>query len=242
MTDYEVISEYVMTSKTYKIKNNFNDPLYMNDNRFNYYLKILACQFSNVVPNVETTLLTNGDKIADPGIYDITELVTNYNQYNNGTITINSNIGKLILTNTTANNITITTDNFLTSKFGGFSNITLPYTLAPGASLTAANTPIIQDYNFFVLACGNVTGYTYTSIEGSPFLPCNTIYTFPSNIAAFHIRNWTAIQALEFKLDSQVLNYLEFEIKDGLQRSLSIVPGAQSDFSITCQVIKKKRL
>lgn len=244
MNDYEIVSQYVMTSNdSFVLNQTFSNPLYMDTQHYNYYLKVLALQFSNTVPNVTTTLSTNGTVIATPGIYDITNLVDAYNTNSAtlGTLKLNSSTGKLTLENTTGATLTITTDNFLTSEICGFT-FSLPYSMAAGASTTAANIVKISDYNFFVLKSNNISGYTMVSNDNGPFVPTDIIYIVSSAIPALSFRDWVSMQPIQFKLDSQVLNYLNFELCDAFNRKLSILPGATSDFSVVAQIVKCRKI
>jgi hypothetical protein len=243
-SNYEVVAQFIMSNDDgFKLNQTFSDPLYLDITNYNYYLKVLSLQFSNVVPNITDTLSTNGTTIVEPGIYEVENLVDAYNVNSNtlGTLSINTSTGKLSLTNTTGASLTIISDNFLTSSVCGFS-LTLPFTLADGANITAANIVKISEYNFFVLKSTNVNGYTRTSRNSGPFLPTDIIYTITSAIPALAFKTWVSMQPIQFKIDSQVLNYLNFELCDAFNRTLDILPGASTDFCVVSQIVKCKKM
>lgn len=230
----EVISQFIMTSHDFKIHQSFNSPIYMDKNRYNYYIRLLQVQFSNVVPNVDSNQYVEGQLICEPGIYNIDDLMSRYNTLSYGKLTLNNNTGRLILTNDTGSTLTITSSNFLSSYI---CNFTLPITLNNNQSITANAIVKIQEYNYFVLNSGNISGYTYTSLDKAPFQSCTSIWPFSSAMNPFQFKTWTAVQPIEFTLDGQMLNYLDFEIKDAFGRDIKVLLG-ESDFMITCQIVK----
>jgi hypothetical protein len=232
--DKEVISQFIMTSHDFKIHQTFNSPIYLDKNRYNYYIRLLQVQFSNVVPNVDSNQYVEGQLICEPGIYSIDDLMTKYNALNYGNLTLNNNTGRLILTNDTGSTLTINNSNFLSSYI---CNFTLPITLSNNQSITANAIVKIQEYNYFVLNSGNISGYTYTSLDKTPFQSCTTIWPFSSAMNPFQFKTWTAVQPIEFNLDGQMLNYLDFEIKDAFGRNIKVLLG-ESDFMVTCQIVR----
>lgn len=235
----EVISQFIMTSHDFKIHQSFNTPIYMDKLKYEYYIRLLQVQFSNVVPNVSENQYVEGQLICEPGIYSIEDLMTKYNALTYGNLSLNNNNGKLILTNDTGAALTITTSNFLSSSI---CNFTLPINLNVGQSITANKVVKIQEYNYFVLNSGNISGYTYTSLAKTPFQSCTSIWPFSSAMNPFQFKTWTAVQPIEFNLDGNMLNYLDFEIKDAFGREIKVLLG-ESDFMVTCQIIRApKRL
>ena len=53
----------------------------------------------------------------------------------------------------------------------------------------------------------------------------------------FQFKTWTAVQPIEFNLDGNMLNYLDFEIKDAFGREIKVLLG-ESDFMVTCQIVR----
>ena len=138
----EVISQFIMTSHDFKIHQSFNSPIYMDKNKYEYYIRLLQVQFSNVVPNVSENQYVEGQLICEPGIYSIEDLMAKYNALTYGKLSLNNNNGKLILTNDTGAALIITTSNFLSSNI---CNFTLPINLNIGQSITANKVVKIQD-------------------------------------------------------------------------------------------------
>lgn len=246
----EVVNQFIMESKTYKARQMFSIPLSMDNQRYNYYLRILNVQFSNVVPNVEVNQGINADgtdyTIVSPGIWKITNMIDEWNTLGIGELTWNDNTGLITLKNSTGSAIVYSNpgsgNNILSSDFFGFKNMTFPYTLNDGASITASQVGVVQKYNYFILSSGNVNGYTYISRDNkNGFLPSTCIYAFSSAMEAFQFKTWTAVQPIQFKLDGDKINHLDFEIRTGTDEEIKTLL-AQSDFMITCQIVKEKKI
>ena len=86
----EVISQFIMTSHDFKIHQSFNSPIYMDKNKYEYYIRLLQVQFSNVVPNVSEKQYVEGQLICEPGIYSIEDLMTKYNALTYGKLSFNN--------------------------------------------------------------------------------------------------------------------------------------------------------
>ena len=96
-------------------------------------------------------------------------------------------------------------------------------------------------YNYFVLSSGNIQGITYTSFDETQLKPCDILYPFSSALKPFQFKTWTAIQPVEFQITYDVINYMDFELKDAYSKPITVLM-AQSDFMITCQIIKRKKI
>ena len=228
-----------MSSKTFRCFQILPHPIKLDTQNYDYALKILTVQFSNVIPNVEEAMYVESSLVADVGIYELSTLIDSYNTYTYGKLSINNNNGKMYLLNDTGSTLTINSSNFLTSSLCG--KYTLPIVLAPGDHIESPQTPAIQAYNYFILTSSNVNGYTQTSKNGGTFTPNNTLWPFSSAMAPFKFKTWTSLQPVEFKLDNDIVNYIEFELKtaDGLPLDNQL---ADSDFMITAQIVQYKKM
>lgn len=248
----EVVNQFIMESSNYKAKQMFSIPISLDNQTYNYYLRILTVQFSNVVPNVvrDEAINVNGTDytVAGVGIWSIEEMVDAWNGLGIGKMTLSLNTGKITLLNDTGSTMTIgnpgSGENIMASDFFGFKGLTWPITIANGATITSSKVGIIQNYNYFILSSGNVNGYTYIHKTGmNSFQPSTCIYAFSSAMNAFQFKTWTAVQPVQFKLDGDKINYLDFEIRTGNDEPIpENVLLAQSDFMITCQIVKEKKI
>lgn len=235
-----ILTQIIMSSKTFKCYQIFPNPLKLDIQNYDYSLKILMVQFSNVIPNVNETLYVEGQRVIGPGCYEIDDIMASYNSLSTyGQLSVNYNTGKMNLKNNTGAVLTINNSSFLSNKICGIFN--LPITLNQNESIDSTVSPVIQDYNYFILTSPNVNGYTQTSKDGKGFTPNNTLWPFSSAIAPFKFKTWTSLQPVEFKIDTDVLNYMEFELKtaDGLSITNQL---ADSDFMVCCQIVQYKKL
>ena len=60
-------------------------------------------------------------------------------------------------------------------------------------------------------------------------------------MSPFQFKTWTSLQPVEFKIDNDTLNYMEFELKtaDGLSINN---PLADSDFMVCAQIVQYKKI
>ena len=242
MTNEEIVCQFIMKGNGFKLKQQLQTPLYLDVANYKYYLKVLQCQFSNVIPNITENLYVESQLVCGPGVYELDDLINAYNVYSAtyGELTADFSIGRITLTNNTGSTLTITSSNFLTHPaLGVFS---LPITLNDGESVKSSKTPVIQDFNFFVLTSENVVGNTYTQDNDGSFEVSNALWNFSSAFKPFRLKTWTAVQPVAFRMDQGTLQYMAFELKDGNGHSLSVVPGAVSDFSVTAQVVKVRKI
>jgi len=230
-----ILTQIIISSKTYRCYQIFPNPLRLDIANYDYSLKILTVQFSNVIPNVTEDLYVENQRVIGPGIYEIDDIIAAYNNLTYGQLSVNYNTGRMSLKNNTGAVLTINSSSLLSSKFCGVFN--LPITLNQNESVDSTISPVIQDYNYFILTSPNVNGYTQTSKDGQGFTPNNTLWPFSSAMAPFKFKTWTSLQPVEFKIDTDTLNYMEFELKtaDGLSITNQL---ADSDFMVCAQIVQ----
>lgn len=241
----EIIAPFVLPSNTFKIHYMLPNPLYLNTQNYNYYLKLLSVSFSNVVPNVEQPLyVQNGSNppqlVVDIGVYTLETLISKYNALGVGKLSYDDNTGKLTLNNDTGGALALISS-FLTSNICGFSASQIS-AIANGASVLAQKVVVIQDYNYFVLSSPNFQGNTYLGKSGDNSLKMtNCLYAFSSALAPFQFKTWTAIMPMLFSIQQDNLQYIEFEIRDGLDREIKTLMGP-SDFSVNFQIVRCRKI
>lgn len=233
-----VIYSFKLDSETNKIDSVFIQPIKLNLQKYNYYLKLLSVTFSNVFANVLFNLEVDGIVFATPGIYTIDDLIKAYNEKaNKGVMGINMNTGRLWIKNDTAVNMTITSSNFLQSSLGGL--FTLPATIAPDGVINSTSIPMISTYNSFILTSQSIHNNSYTNVNDKLVMrPTNFLYSFPSTIDPFRTKNFVSVQPIEFEIQQQQINKLDFELRDGNDNDLSSVIVGNTDFSVMGQIIE----
>lgn len=241
----ELVQPLVLKSDTFIIDEPLSEPLYLDIQNYNYYLKLLSVQFSNVVPNVvETLYVQNGSdpqqEIVKKGIWTIENLMDAYNALvpSCGTLSLYQN--KLELKNTTEAILSLTS-NFLTGKIGGFSQSQLN-NLDPGDSVVADNAVVIQDFNYFILTSQIFSGNTLIKRPGQNSLSnTSALYAFTSAIPAYDTWEWTAMMPMLYQIKTENIQELKFEMKDGNDNSLSDIMGP-TDFSVQGQIVRMRKI
>jgi hypothetical protein len=246
MTSFEeVIQPFYMDSDTFYAKKVCQTPIPLDIVNYNYYIKLLQVQFSNVVPNITNDLYVKdgantAQLVVGPGIYEITNLCDAYNALGLGKLEFISNTGKCKLTNDTLATLSLVSD-FLTSDRIGFDAAQIA-SLAPGDSVVANHVVSIQDYNYFVLTSDNIIGHSMTGKATQDiFEITNTLWTFSSAMAPMKFKTWTAIMPILFRVDAPALQYISFEIRDGNGNKIT-QQVAKSDFHIDCQLVRQRKL
>lgn len=248
MSQEEIITSFVLSSDTFKINKMLPTPIYLNIQNYNYYLKLLQIQFSNVVPNVEQPLYVKDGAnpavmVCDVGVYTLETLISKYNALSLGELSYDDNTGKLSLKNNTGYTLFLTSS-FLTSNICGFTAAQIS-TILNGQTVVAQKVVVIQDYNYFMLSSPNFQGNTYTTksldANDSSLKITNCLYAFSSAIPPFKFKTWTAIMPMLFKIEQDNIQYIQFEIRDGLDRAINVLMGP-SDFSVSCQIVRTKKI
>lgn len=246
MSSYEeLVQPFILRSDNFLIEEQLAQPLYLDIQQYNYYLKLLSVQFSNVVPNVNENLyVKNGSSpeqlVVIPGIWTIAQIIDFYNGLTPGAGTLELLGNRLKLTNDTGSTMTLT-GNLLTNPICGF-NATQLVNIANGATVIAQNVVVIQEYNFFILSSPNFQGNTLVKRSGQSSLGNTSgLYAFTSAIPAYETWEWTAMMPMLFEIKTDNLQNLTFELKDGLDRSITTILGP-SDFSVQGQIIRTKKI
>lgn len=241
----ELVQPFDLESYTFYAKKMLQQPINLDTMNYNYYIKLLQVQFSNVVPNVKDNLYVKDGAnpavlVVGKGIYDITDLTAAYNALGLGKLEYMSTNGKCKLTNDTGNTLSLTST-FLTNEVIGFDDTQIT-SIANGAEVVANHAVVIQDYNYFILTSDNIVGNTLTAKAGNnTFEITNTLWTFSSALKPLQFKTWTAIMPILFPVETQSFQYITFELRDGNGNVLNDLI-AQSDFHVNCQLIRTKKL
>ena len=245
----EIIQPFNLDSSTFYMKKTLQTPITLDIMNYNYYIKLLQVQFSNVVPNVDKPLyvkngLNAAVKVVDVGIYDMSGLCSAFNALGLGTLEYNSGTGKCKLTNDTGNTLNFVNQgasDFLTSERIGFDAAQLT-TVAISGEVIANHVVVIQDYNYFILTSDNIIGNTMTAKSNQDtFEITNVLWTFSSAMIPLQFKTWTAIMPILFKVETPSFQYITFEMRDGNGNKLDTIV-AQSDFHVDCQLVRHRKM
>ena len=117
MTFEEIITQFDLTSEDFNISQMMPTSLTFDIQNYNYYVKLLQVQFSNVVPNVSQDLYINvgGSNIliAPKGVYENQQLIDAYNAASGsshiyGELSFNKMTGKMNLNNNSGGSLSFT--------------------------------------------------------------------------------------------------------------------------------------
>lgn len=255
MTFEEIITQFDLKSDTFKVEQMMPSALYLDIDKYNYYIKLLQVQFSNVVPNVKQDLYINigGSDIliAPKGVYENKQLVNAYNDKSGsshiyGELSFNTMTGKMQLINNSGGTLAFTNlgdKDFMTNSVIGFDASQLTSVLN-GANVSANNFMVIQDFNYFVLTSQNIMGNTYTgdeSTSNNQMIIENILYTFSSAIKPLNMKTWTAIMPMLFKIDASSFQYISFQLRTGKGEEITDTMGP-ADFHVLAQLVMQKKI
>ena len=255
MTFEEIITQFDLKSDTFKVEQMMPSALYLDVEKYNYYIKLLQVQFTNVVPNVKQDLYINigGSDIliAPKGVYENQQLVDAYNDKSGsnhiyGELSFNTMTGKMQLNNNSGGALAFTNlgdKDFMTNSVIGFDASQLT-SVSINSNISANNFMIIQDFNYFVLTSQNIMGNTYTGDEtttNNQMKIENILYTFSSAIKPFNMKTWTAIMPMLFKIDASSFQYISFQLRTGKGEEITDTMG-QADFHVLAQMVRQKKI
>lgn len=220
----------------------FQNPLYLDQTNYRYFLKLLNVAFSNVIPNITEDQSMNNTIFATAGIYEISDLIKAFNNAFQGLeMSINANTGKIEIKNNDANDYTINSGT-LTSEVYGF-DFTYPVVIEAGSSIQASHVVKISTSNFFNLTSSTFGASSFDQTEDNGILiPTNTLYSFSSAMGAFQFKNWTAVEEVSYPLTMDILQSVNFELTDENGKELQTIPGASTDFKIIARIVRQKRI
>lgn len=242
--NYQFVSNITFKTDSYKGTQEYTTPIKFDNNRYNYFIKLLNVRFSNNIPNIteRLTLSIDGTQqqgaMIEPGIYEIEEILEKVNtaiETQNIKFEVDQTNGKMIAINESAQNHTLSGSLIQSIQFGQFaSSITVP----TSASISSPSVCSVSDFNFIKLA-SNIVNPTSYETRGDKLVPSNTIYTFSAAIPKFGFKDFTAFQDIVYPLSNDQLTRIDFLLTDENGRELSLLDGAKSDFSVQAVIVKQ---
>lgn len=256
----QFVSNITFKSNTYEGSYEFATPIKFDNNRYNYYIKILNVRFSNNIANIyETKTLTatlspdasassgvGSASVSIPeGIYEIDDILNLINeelkiQLGNENLKFveDTYTGHMQIVNLNAQQATLTGSLLQTIQLGVFDS-----TVVVDANSEAISPKVVSvsEYNFFKLLSNAISPTSYEP-QGNKFITSNTLYTFSSAIGKFGYKDFTAFQNIVYPLNYEQLQRLDFELADENGKKLRLLNGANSDFNIQALIIRTLKI
>lgn len=247
----QFVSNITFKSDSYEGSYEFATPIRFDNNRYNYFIKILNVRFSNNIANIyETKTLTvsgvGSASVSIPeGIYEIDDIVNLINeelklQLGNENLKFveDTYTGHMQIINSNANLATLSGSLLQVIQLGEFAaNIVVN---ANGYA-TSPKVISVSEYNFFKLLSNAISPTSYEP-QGDKFITSNTLYTFSSAIGKFGYKDYTAFQNIVYPLNYEQLQRLDFELTDENGKKLKLLNGAKSDFNIQALIIRTLKI
>lgn len=247
----QFVSNITFKSDSYEGSYEFATPIRFDNNRYNYFIKILNVRFSNNIANIyETKTLTvsgvGSASVSIPeGIYEIDDIVNLINeelklQLGNENLKFveDAFTGHMQIINSNGSAATLSGSLLQVIQLGEFdANVVV------NANDLATSPKVISvsEYNFFKLLSNAISPTSYEP-QGDKFITSNTLYTFSSAIGKFGYKDYTAFQNIVYPLYYEQLQRLDFELTDENGKKLKLLAGAKSDFNIQALIIRTLKI
>lgn len=250
----DVLYTFAITSKTYTTNNILSTPINLDQNKYDYYLRLNTMSFSKVSPNitsVKTLKIDNNTYNFEPGLYDFDDIKDVFDNLTNQKLTLefNNATGKAIIKNNITEvgdsyNLIIDDDSILSKKTGiiNFNNMNQVFTSAV-PSIKSDEIVRIEDYNNYWVSSNLINACSYQLDEKMDVLHLGTLLcVLPSNAEPYEFKNFFSPQVLDYKISANVIDRICFNITKEYFKELPLLEDSETDLSICVQLIRKTKV
>ena len=256
----EVIKTFNLSSNSYTINVNINPTVKLDLNKYNYYFSLDTISFSKVncniygdeVLHVKLQINTNISefRIKIPaGVYDTNDISNWIKSVSNNhlSLEVDQNNGRASIKAQNLNendNITIFPDStLLTGKILNFVMLGSVILTNVNNKFTSPKTVLIEDFNQYFVTTNLISPCCYTNNEKSnQALLTNILTVIPSNANPFEFKTYYAYNNLEYKIELDVIDYIEIKILAEGFKELVQMKDVTTDFSVCFRIIKKPKM
>ena len=256
----EVIKTFNLSSNSYSINVNINPTVKLDLNKYNYYFSLDTISFSKVncniygdeVLHIKLQINTNITEIRikiPAGVYDTND-ISNWIKSvsdNHLSLEVDQNNGRASVKASNLNendNITIFPDStLLTGKILNFVMFGSVILTNVNNKFTSPKTVLIEDFNQYFVTTNLISPCCYTNNEKSnQALLTNILTVIPSNANPFEFKTYYAYNNLEYKIELDVVDYIEIKILAEGFKELVQMKDVTTDFSVCFRIIKKPKM
>lgn len=256
----EVIKTFNLSSNSYTINVNINPTVKLDLNKYNYYFSLDTISFSKVncniygdeVLHVKLQINTNTSEFRfkiPAGVYDTND-ISNWMKSvsdNHLSLEVDQNNGRASVKALNLNendNITIFPDStLLTGKILNFVMFGTVILTNVNNKFTSPKTVLIEDFNQYFVTTNLISPCCYTNNEKSnQALLTNILTVIPSNANPFEFKTYYAYNNLEYKIELDVIDYIEIKILAEGFKDLVQMKDVTTDFSVCFRIIKKPKM
>ena len=256
----EVIKTFNLSSNSYTINVNINPTVKLDLNKYNYYFSLDTISFSKVncniygdeVLHVKLQINTNISEFRvkiPAGVYDTNDISNWIKSVSNNhlSLEVDQNNGRASIKAQNLNendNITIFPDStLLTGKILNFVMLGTVILTNVNNKFTSPKTVLIEDFNQYFVTTNLISPCCYTNNEKSnQALLTNILTVIPSNANPFEFKTYYAYNNLEYKIELDVIDYIEIKILAEGFKELVQMKDVTTDFSVCFRIIKKPKM